>query len=414
MLSESAVRAARPREKAYKLKDERGLYLLVTPKGAKLWRLRYRLHGRETMLGLGSYPDVGLKDARDRRDEARKNVAGGRDPAAARRAEREGRANTFAAIAEEWLGRQRVADSTRHDTVMLFAKHINPWIGAKPVTAVTAPDVTGILKRMDARELGESARRAKRYISRVLKYAIATGRGAHDVTADLVETIEVTPVEHYAAITDPWKLGALAGALDTYSGQPSTVYALRLLPYLFVRPSELRRARWEQVRADIAEWRIPKGAMKMKEYHVVPLSRQALAIIEELREVTGAGPWLFPSFTGQARPMGGSTLRAALRRAGVTSEEHTVHGFRSTADTLLNELGWPPDAIELQLAHKERNKVRSAYNRAQHMALRRRMMQAWADYVDCLKRGELADALEVGAYRAISETPPAASPPRAG
>lgn len=386
-LNEARIRAAKPKEKPYKLRDGRGLYLLVTSKGGRLWRLRYRQGGRESMVSLGAYPDVSLKVARERRDDARKLVASGVDPAAQRKAERAGLENTFQAVALEWLGKQHFAKTTLEKARWTFDELLFPHIGSRPIATLTAPDVLAVLRRIEDRGKHETAHRTKQRVSQVLRYAIATGRAQHDVTADLRGALTQVKTQHFAAITDPKRVGELLRAIAGYTGQPSTAYALKLAPYLFVRPGELRFAEWQEFNFDAAEWRIPAEKMKMDEYHLVPLSRQAIAILEELQTVTGRGKFLFPSLRTKDRPISDATLNAALRRLGYSGDEQTAHGFRTIADTLLNEMGFPPDVIELQLAHKERNKVRAAYNRAQRLDERRKMMQAWADHLDGLRHG---------------------------
>ena len=384
-LNEARIRAAKPKEKPYKLRDGRGLYLLVTPTGARLWRLRYRHSGRENMVSLGAYPDVSLKSARERREDERKLVADGVDPAAQRKADRAGLENTFQAIALEWLGKQKFAPATREKAEWIFTELIFPHIGARPVASIKAPEVLALLQRIEARGKHETAHRTKQRISQTLRYAIATGRAEHDVTADLRGALTQVKTEHFAAITEPARVGELLRAIDGYVGQPSAAYALKLAPYLFVRPGELRFAEWREFDLEAAEWRIPAEKMKMDEYHLVPLAQQALALLRDLQPLTGHGRYLFPSLRTKERPISDATLNAALRRLGFSGDEQTSHGFRTIADTFLNELGFPPDVIELQLAHKERNKVRAAYNRAQRLDERRKMMQAWADYLDGLR-----------------------------
>lgn len=339
------------------------------------------------MISFGAYPDVPLKLARDRREDARKLVAAGGDPAAQRKAERAGIANTFEAIALEWLVKQKFAATTLDKADWTFKELIFPSLGSRPISSITAPEVLAVLQRIEARGKHETAHRTKQRISQVLRYAIATGRAEHDVTADLRGALTRVKTEHHAAITEPQRVGELLRAIDGYVGQPSTTYALRLVPYVFVRPGELRFAEWKEFDLEAAEWRIPAQKMKMAEYHLVPLSRQAISILRELQPLTGAGKYLFPSLRTRERPISDATLTAALRRLGYSGDEQTAHGFRTIADTLLNELGFPPDIIELQLAHKERNKVRAAYNRAQRLEDRRKMMQEWANYLDGLRAG---------------------------
>lgn len=391
-LTVAAIDAAKPKQKAYKLKDERGLYLLVQPNGARLWRLRFSLAGRESMLALGAYPDTSLKTARERRDEARKQVAAGISPAAQRRSARAAGAETFEAIGSEWLDKQRLRMSaaTLTKTTWLLESLLFPYLGKRPIAGIEPPDLLAALRRTEARGRHESAHRAKGVAGKVFAYAIATARATRDPSADLRHALAPVVSRNRAAITDPLQIGQLLRALDGYGGQPGTEVALKLAPLLFVRPGELRHARWEEFRLDGAqpEWRIPGSRMKVrsKEAHIVPLARQAVALLKHLSAMGGEKGLLFPSLRSGARPISENTLNAALRRLGYDKDTMTAHGFRAMASTSLNELGFPPDVIELQLAHVERNKVRAAYNRAQRLPERRKMMQSWADYLDELRQ----------------------------
>lgn len=391
MLTEPKIKAARPKEKPYKLFDERGLYLFVTPSGGRLWRLKYRLNGKEKLLALGAYPDVPLKRAREKRDEARRLIADGIDPSAQKKAERQASADTFSALAKEYLQvkRSSLNPKTIAKAQWLLDDWLNPSIGSIHVKKLRAAEVLAVCRRLEAKGKYESAHRARALASRVMRYGVATGRCEHDPCAYLRGALKPVKVTNRAAITEPAKLGELLRAIDGYQGQPSTAYALKILPYLFVRPGELRAAEWREfdLESDEPLWRIPAGRMKMKEQHVVPLARQVVVLLKQLQPITGDGPLLFPSMRSSKRPISDNTLNAALRRLGYSGDEHVAHGFRSTASTLLNEQGWHPDLIELQLAHAPRNKVRAAYNRAERLAERRKMMQAWADYLDGLKAG---------------------------
>lgn len=388
-LTETRIRALKPQGKPYKLTDGKGLHLLVTPAGGRLWRYRYRFAGRENMLGLGQYPDVSLKQARDRRDDARKLLAAGVNPAAQKKAEKQADSNTFAAVAAEWLaGQARVLEpSTHKHAERRLATYLNPYIGTKPIADIDAPMLLDVLRRIEHRGTLETCRRVRELAGRVFRYAIATGRARHDVAAALKGAIATPVATHFASITKPQDVGQLLRSLWGYVGAPHVAVALKLLPYTFVRPGDLRGALWSEFDLGAAEWRIPGPRMKMRTEHVVPLSRQALELVRELQPLTGSGALLFPSLRSDVRPISENTLNAALRRLGYDGDTMTSHGFRSTASTLLNEQGWHPDLIELQLAHAERNKVRAAYNKAQRLEERRRMMQAWADYLDGLRTG---------------------------
>jgi integrase len=386
-LTESRIRAAKPAERQYKLFDERGLYMLVTPPGGRLWRFRYRLFGREKLLSLGAYPDVTLKRAREKRDEARKLVADGIDPSARRRAERGARAETFEAVAREWLELQTKALSP--ETISILGTRLRsflfPYLGGRPIGMISAQEVLGALRRIEARGRNETAHRVRALAGRVFRYAVATGRAPHDVAADLKDALAPVKSRNFASLTDPARVGELLLAIDSYDGQPLTALALRIAPLVFVRPGELRAAEWSEFDLANAEWRIPASRMKMGEAHIVPLARQAVLILRELEPLARHGRFVFPSLLSRDRPMSNNTINTALRRLGYTSNEQTGHGFRSMASTLLNEQGFPPDIIELQLAHSERNKVRAAYNKAQRLPERRLMMQAWADHLDALR-----------------------------
>ena len=388
-LTNAALRAAKPTEKPYKLTDGGGLYLLINPSGALWWRLKYRFEGREKLLSLGVHPHVSLQQARGLRDEAKKVIANGADPSARRQAEKSSTANSFEAIAREWLALQekKLAPATFAKAVWTLETLVYPYIGSRPIAKLNAADVLKVLKRIEGRGIHETAHRTRQRCSQVFRYAVQTERAAHDVTADLRGALAPVVSEHHAAITDPVRIGELLHAIDGYTGHGATAYALKLAPLLFVRPGELRHAEWTEFDLDGPEpqWRIPAEKMKMGEQHLVPLSQQAVDLLRELQPLTGRGPYLFPSIRSRARPMSDNTVNAALRRLGYTSEEMTGHGFRSLASTCLNEQGYHPDLIELQLAHAERNKVRAAYNKAQRLPERRKMMQAWSDYLDQLR-----------------------------
>jgi integrase len=389
MLNDTRVRSAKSREKAFKLSDERGLFLLVMPTGSRLWRLKYRVNGREKLISLGAYPDVTLKRAREKRDAARRLIADGIDPSVQRKAERAALAQSFEGVAKEWLELQ--TKSLAPETISILTARLDsglyPYIGSRPIAAITPQELLGALRRIEARGRHETAHRVRALAGRVFRYAVATGRAHHDVAADLRGALAPVKSKNFASVTDPVRVGELMRAIHGYSGHPVTALALKLAPLVFVRPGELRAAEWPEFDLENAEWRIPGDRMKMGEPHLVPLSRQALAILRELKPLARGGKYLFPSLRTRDRPMSDNTINAALRRMGYTSEEQTGHGFRSMASTLLNEQGFPPDVIELQLAHTERNKVRAAYNKAQRLPERRKMMQAWADYLDGLRAG---------------------------
>lgn len=388
-LSPSAVANAKAAAKPSALTDGRGLFLLVNPDGSKWWRFRYYRPGtkKRNTLSLGTFPDVSLKQARERRDQARKLVADGIDPGDQRKAESLSGAETFEAIAREWHAKHVPNWSPAHaDRLMArLEKDVFPWIGRKPIANLTAPDVLAILRRVDARGARDTAHRVHQHCGQVFRYAVATGRASHDPTPALRGAIPPTRTKHHASITDPDRIGELLRAIDGYQGSNVTRAALQLAPLAFVRPGELRQAEWSEFDLDKAEWRIPAERMKMNAPHIVPLAEQAVAILRDLAPLTGSGRYLFPGLRTRARPMSENTVNAALRRMGFDRDTMTGHGFRSMASTLLNEQGWHRDAIERQLAHAERDAVRAAYNYAEHLPERRKMMQAWADYLDSLR-----------------------------
>lgn len=398
-LTEIEIRAAKAQEKPLKLYDGGGLYLLVNPNGSRWWRLKYRFDGKERGLSLGVYPDVSLKRARLGRDDARRLLVDGIDPSSHRQAEKEARAITFESVAEEWLKlrSEKVAEITLAKARWMLTEFIVPKVGSRPIHKITAAELLAALRQIEARGKYETAHRTKQYVGQVFRYAVATGRAERDITADLRGALTPVTSKNHAAVIEPMAIGALLRAIDGYAGQPSTHAALKLAPLVFVRPCELRQAEWSEINLDAGEWRIPARKMKMREPHFVPLSRQAIAILREHWRLTGIGQYVFPSIRSGKRPMSENTINGALRRLGYSNDEMTGHGFRATASTCLNEQGWHPDVIELQLAHAERNKVRAAYNRASRLTERRKMMQAWADYLDTLRlSGEVVPIRRIG------------------
>jgi len=392
-LTDTAVRKAKPREKPYKIADERGMYLEVMPNGSKCWRLKYRFQGKEKRLALGVYPDVSLIDARERRDQARKRLANGVDPSALRQAEkRNAKAeihDSFESLAREWFAKYSPNWETSHSAKIIrrFERDVFPWIGSRPIAQTSAQEVLSVLRRIESRGALDTAHRAHQDCGKVFRYAVATGRAERDPCGDLRGALPPTKTRHYPTITDPKEIGAMLRALDGYKGKFVTRCALRIAPHLFVRPGNLRRAEWQEFDLDNAEWRIQARKMKKRISHIVPLSTQVVAILRELHALTGQGKYLFPCLRSDSRPMSENTINGALRRIGYGKDEIVGHGFRSMASTLLNEQGWHGDAIERQLAHAERDSVRAAYNYAEHLPERREMMQHWSDYLDALATG---------------------------
>ena len=394
-LTDTAIRNAKPSAKPARLFDGGGLYLEVSPSGGKLWRLKYRIGGKEKRLALGAYPAVSLAAARDRRDQARTMLAGGIDPGEQRKAEKAARtglaANTFEVIGREWYAKiaPTLADTTKDKIIRRLEVDAFPVIGNRPIGGLVAADLIRVIERIEKRGSVDIARRVHNYIGRIFRYAVGRGMASRDPSRD-VELRDVLPpadVKHHASVTEPKAVGGLLRAIDGFTGSLTTRCALQLAPLVFVRPGELRHAEWTEFDFDKAEWRIPAAKMKMKEQHIVPLSAQAIAVLREIQSLTGGGRYVFPSERGGGRPMSENTVNAALRRLGYTNKEMTGHGFRSMSSTLLHELGLPHAVIERQLAHGERNKVSAAYNFAEHLPERRKMMQQWSDYLDKLKVG---------------------------
>ncbi len=392
-LTDTAIKNLKGTGKVHKHFDGGGLYVHVSPTGSKLWRMFYRFDGKVKTLSFGAYPVVTLKMARDLRDQSKALLARGIDPSAHKKAvmqrERELTENTFENIAREWHAKfsERWEPKNSKKILTRMEKDIFPFIGFLPITEIKPKELLTTVRRIEARGAVEYAHRTMQYCGKVFRYAIATDRAERDISADLRGAIPPPKTTHRATITDPVKIGQLLRAIDSYEGYAIVTYAMKLAPLTFVRPGELRNAEWSEFNLEREEWRIPAARMKMKEQHIVPLARQALEIITQLKDVTGQGKYLFPSVRTADRPISDNTVNAALRRMGYAKDEMTGHGFRSMASTLLNEQGWNPDAIERQLAHAERNKVRAAYNFAEFLPERRKMMQAWADYLDELRHG---------------------------
>lgn len=390
-LTDTAIRALKPQSKPTKVTDSGGLFLLVNPKGGKWWRWRYRINGKEKLLSFGVYPDVGLREARERRDEARKQVAAGIDPSqnrkAVKAAQLERNSNAFGVIAREWLQKQSAIWSEANTKLITnrLEKNIFPWLGKRPIEEITAPELLKILERIESRGAIEIAHRCLNCCGQIFRFAIASGRAKYNPCPDLRGALTPFKGGHFASITDPEKVGELMRAIKGYHGGLVVKCALRLAPLVFVRPGELRHAKWSEFDFKKAVWTIPGERMKMKIDHIVPLSRQALEILKELQPLTGRGEWVFPGPQTNDRPISDNTVNAALRRMGYSGEEITSHGFRAMARTILDEvLHVRPDYIEHQLAHAVRDPNGRAYNRTAHLTERKKMMQQWADYLDDL------------------------------
>lgn len=401
-LTDTQIRNAKPSEGPVRLYDDRGLYLEVSPKGGKWWRFKYSFGGKGRLLSLGTYPDTGLKAVREKRDEARRLIAQGVDPSAARKAQKESRSeavvDSFEAVAREWhatIHLEKVSAGHAARTLIRLEQDVFPWLGGLHVGEIKAPQLLQAVRRIEARGAIETAHRALQACGQVFRYAIATGRAERDPTPDLRGALKPVLVQHMPAITDPKRVGDLLRAIESYKGMPVTRAALKLAPLVFVRPGELRKAEWAEFDLDAAEWRIPAARMKRTKQeklsgaaHVVPLSRQALAVLRELQPLTEHSRYLFPSPRTRERPMSDNGVLSALRRMGFPSDEMTGHGFRAMARTLLAErLNVDEAVIEAQLAHAVKDSLGRAYNRTEFLEQRRKMLQMWADYLDKLRDG---------------------------
>lgn len=403
-LTDIAIRNAKPREKPYKMGDGLGLYLLIAPSGGKLWKLKFRVDGKEKKLSLGSYPDVSLTEARKKRDDARKGLAAGTDPALEKRLtklrRRADAANTFSVIAREFLDK-RAADGYKAWSPATLKKNewllelMAPAIGGRPVADIQPFEVLEAAQAIARKGNRETARRALQISSAVFRFAVATARLASDPARDLKGALPAPSTRNHAAILDPKKLGELLRAIDSYSGNTSTLFALQILPHVFTRPGELRQAKWEEIDFSTAVWTVPAERMKLRRAHHVPLSKQVLAILLAAKALTNRDTgYIFPSIRSSSRPISNNTMNAAMRRMGFAQDEVTSHGFRATASSLLNEARdrqgkpmWSADAIERALAHGDDDKIRGVYNRSRYWAERVEMAQWWSDYLDQLRQG---------------------------
>ena len=393
-LTDIQVRNCKPQDKEHKLSDGGGMYLLVTPTGGKLWNMKYKFGGKEKRLSFGAYPAVTLADARQRREDAKKLLANGVDPGETKKAQKAAQGeqdiNTFEVIAREWhsnFAHTWVVSHAQHKLERL-EKNVFPWIGKRPIKEITAPDVLAVLRRLESRGILDTAHRVRFECSSIFRYAVATGRTDRDPVADLKGALPPVKGGHHAAPTDPKAVTPLLRAIDEFQGSFVVKCALQLAPMLFVRPGELRAAEWSEIDFNAAEWNIPAEKMKMKVAHLVPLPRQAVAILEAIRPLTGHSRYVFPGHRSPLRCMSDNALNAALRRMGFEKSEITTHGFRAMARTILDEvLQVRPDYIEHQLAHAVKDPNGRAYNRTAHIVERKKMMQLWADYLDGLKQG---------------------------
>lgn len=390
-LTDTQIRSFKSTGEPQKYFDGGGLFLFLSASGNKLWRMAYRFDQKTKTLSFGEYPVVSLKDARDRREEAKKMLANGIDPGAQKKSVKAAQLSetndTFRNIALEWHNTRTTDFTEKHRGTVMYRleKYIFPIIGNEHIAGMEAPDILAVVRPLEHKGQNETARRMLQIIGQVYRYAVITGRAKRNPVTDLHGALKPRKTVHRAAITEPAKVGQLLRDCDNYEGYFPIVCALRLAPLVFVRPTELRAAEWSEFNFEACEWRIPAERMKMKQMHIVPLSKQALKILKELQPYSGSGKLLFPSIRTDTRPLSDATVLNALRRMGYAKDEMCTHGFRSIASTLLNELGYNRDWIERQLAHGERNDVRAAYNYAEYLPERRRMMQEWADYLTELK-----------------------------
>ena len=396
-LSDTAIRKATPSDKAQKLSDGGGLYLYISSAGGKLWGMDYRYEGKRKTLSLGAYPAVGLKEARSRREEAKRMLANGLDPGSEKRRlkvqavleERE-KSLTFEVVAREWYAKKtgNLSEGYRRQILSRLERHLFPYIGDKPIARLEPADIVLAVRHTEERGAVEMAHRLLQLTGQICRYARLLGYAKYDVAAGLSEALPPPPkAQHRAAILDPAGIGNLLRAIDAYPGDISTLYALKIMPYVFLRSQELRGAAWDEINFDTAEWIVPAGRMKMKKPHIVPLSRQVVELFRALQEFSGGGTLIFPSPFSATRCISNMALLNALRRMGYGKEEMSVHGFRGMASTLLNERGYRFDVVEAQLAHGEKNAIRAAYNHAQYLPERKQMMQEWADYLDEVRKG---------------------------
>lgn len=399
-LQDSAVRAAKPQDKLYRLRDGGGLFCEVLTSGAKVWRYNYRIHGKQKTFTIGKYPDTSLSDARTSRDDAKKLVSSGVDPSQLKQINKKTLTeNTFQKIAEVWLKHQKPEWSAEHyrRTDSYLKRDVYPFIGDRETKSILAPELIPIIMKVSDRGAVDAASRVKGFIQQVFDYAVVHGKAprnpAKDINLQLILPKRVK--KHFSAITDPIKLGELLRAIDEYHGSIVVRLALKLVPMVMVRPSELNNAEWIEFDLDSSMWTIPakrrklpthiKKANKPEDEHQVPLSSQAVMILKEAYQYTGNGKYVFPSARGRSRPMSNNAIRVALRSMGFDNDTITTHGFRGVASTFLNTLGYRSEVIEAQLAHKEKNHVRRAYNHADYLQERTTMLQKWADYLDVLK-----------------------------
>ena len=386
-LTDTAIRGVKAADKPQKLFDGNGLFLFVAPSGVKSWRVKYRFQGREKLLTLGTYPQLSLKEAREACAAAKKQLHAGVDPSAEKKLKARSAQTTFEAVAREWHTNQLPTwtEGYARDVMERIDKNIFPFLGNRPIAEISPPELLAVLRKIELRGAVDQAHRVRSICSLIFRYAIATGRAERDTAADLRGALKARVVTPRAAITDPEAIGGLLRAIDDFPGTYMVKAGLQLLALTFLRPSEVRLGEWSEIDLDEKLWRIPAKRMKMRLDHLVPLSPQALEILQTLHDISGDGRLMFPGLRSPDKPLSDAAFIAALRRMGYAKEEMCAHGFRAMASTLLNEQGYPADVIEKQLAHNPHNRIRGIYNRAEYLAERRRMMDEWAMYLDTLR-----------------------------
>ena len=404
-LTDIQVKNAKKQPKEYKLSDGGGLHILITPSGGKLWRLQYRIEGKQKNIAFGAYPYISLADARQLREDARKLIANGIDPNAVKKAQKhqeeiqsDSDNNTFEVVAREWFAKNEPVWSSSHIRTVKsrLERDVYPIIGCRPIAEISRGEIISLLRTVEARGVIETADRIKIYCGQIFRYALNLEKITHNPVSDMRDVLKKREHGHHAAITEPKQLAGLLRAIDAYEGSFVVKCALQLAPMFFVRPGELRKAEWSEFDLESAEWNIPASRMKMKQAHLVPLCKQAIAILKVLQTLTGNDQYLFPCHRTKLRPMSDVAMLAALRRMGFGKEEMTPHGFRATARTILDEvLQIRPDFIEHQLAHAVKDPNGRAYNRTAHLSERRKMMQQWADYLDELKSPHVSGVASV-------------------
>jgi len=408
-LTNLKIKQASATVKVYKLADGKGLYLYVTTKAQKYWRMDYRFGGKRKTLALGVYPEVTLADARRKCEDARQQIQDDIDPSDVKRATKiaksQSQENSFKAITLEWIAKEtrQWSESYTHKVTCMVIKDLFPHIGNRPVNEITAPDLLACLRRVESRGAIETAHRVKQVAGQVFRYAIATGRADRDPSADLRGALASPNKDHFAAITNPKEVGKLLLALDSYEGTPEVATALKLAPLFFCRPKELRHMEWDEIDMDKQEWHIPAHKMKTKADHIVPLCTQAVETLQNLQQLTGYRQYVFPSARSPKRPMSDNAVLSAMRRLGIPKEQMTGHGFRAMARTLLDEeLGYRIEWIECQLAHAVKDANGRAYNRTTYLRRRKDMMQHWADYLDGLKAEALNTNVIAGSFKQVN------------